>query len=191
MHNLTVDFYKKPGHENDTATIDGIFEYDHNDSEKLIIKVNQMNGKITKLEKSLGELQAKIKAYQDILLKYESVFREEISLYRLQKSKLTTMQEAFHSQELFTKEIEHHISSYMTNSPQQNNNCSTFKRIILRFFHQNRLNQSNANLKISEIEELINKKQQLLERLQTDVKDWKKQASSAISPSKSQQIALN
>ena len=183
--------YRKPGNEPDTSVIDGIFDYESDNSEKIELKVSQMNNQIQNLEKSIGELQAKVKAYHDIILKYESIFREEILLYRLQKSKLTTMKEAFHNQELFTKEIEQHVSSYITPLPQQDNKFSSFKRIILRFFHQNRLNQSHTNLKISEIEDLINKKQQLLERFQTDVKNWKKKISLSISSSEPRQIALN
>jgi chaperonin cofactor prefoldin len=183
--------YRKPGNEHDTSAIDGIFNYEPNDSEMLELKVNSMNNQINNLEKSLGELQAKVKAYHDIILKYENIFREEILIYRLQKSKLTTMQEAFHNQELFTKEIEQQVTSYIFPTPQQENKFYYFKRIIVRFFRQNRLNQSNANTKISEIEELIDKKQQLLEKFQTDIKNWKKKLSIALPASEPQQIALN
>ena len=191
MYSLNVAMYRKPGNEHDTSAIDGIFNYEPNDSEMLELKVNSMNNQINNLEKSLGELQAKVKAYHDIILKYENIFREEILIYRLQKSKLTTMQEAFHNQELFTKEIEQQVTSYIFPTPQQDNKFSSFKRIIVRFFRQNRLNQSNANTKISEIEELIDKKQQLLEKFQTDIKNWKKKLSIALPASEPQQIALN
>lgn len=183
--------YKKPGNEPDTSTINGIFDYEQNNSEKLKQKVDQMNSQIKNFEQSIGELQAKVKAYNDIILKYESIFREELLLYRLQKTKLTTMQEAFHNQESFTKEIEQHVTSYINDTPKQNNRYSTFKRIILRFFHQNKLNQCNTNMKISEIEELINKKHQLFERFQSDVKNWNKKLSIAITASERQQITLN
>jgi len=191
VYNLNVAMYRKPGSERDSSAINGIFDYDANKSKKLRDKVDEMNSQIKHLEKSLGDLQSKVKAYHDIILKYESVFREEIFLYRLQKSKLTTMQEAFQDQELFTKEIEQHISSYITTPSPQNTKLSSFKRIILRFFNQNKLNQSNANMKISQIQELIDKKQQLLEKFQTDVENWKKKSSFPITPSEPQQIALN
>lgn len=192
MHNFNFSLYRKPGPEPDPATLHGILDHDPDNSNKFMVQVNQMNNYVENLEKSLGELKSKIKAYQDLILKYESIFREEVLLYRLHKSELTTMKEAFCCQESFTKEIEQQISTFIHNSSQQQDNrFSSFKRIILRFFHQNRLNQNQANSKISEIENLINKKQQLLERFQTDVKNWKKRLSLALPASDSQQITLN
>jgi chromosome segregation ATPase len=183
--------YRKPGNEPDASALDGILKFESNNSETVELKIGQMNSQIKNLEKSIGELQARVKAYHDIILKYESALREEILLYRLQKTKLTTIQEAFQNQELFAKEIEQHITSYVNNSHSQSHTISTFKRIISRFFHQNKLNQCNANVKISEIQELLDKKQQLLERFQTEVKNWNKNLSIAISAKDRQQIALN
>lgn len=191
MYSLNVAMYRKPGNEPNSSAIDGILEYESNNSEVLELTVNQMNNQIKNLENSIGKLRAKVKAYHDLILKYESILREEILLYRLQKSKLTTMQEAFHDQELFAKEIEQHVTFYINNATQQSHNHSTFKRIVLRFFHQNRHNQSNVNMKISEIEELIYKKQQLLDRFQTDIKNWNRKLSIAIATSDPKQIALN
>jgi hypothetical protein len=187
---MNLSVYSKPGNEHDASAINGIFNYDVNNSEKYRIKVEEMNSQINDLEKSLGELRAKVQAYHDIILKYESVFREELLLYRLQKSKLTTIQDAFHEQELFAKEIEQHISDYLNESPPKNTRYSSFKRIVVRFFRQNRLNQSTANIKISEIEQLIDKKQQLLEKFQSDIKNWKKPPMKIAAP-EAQQITLN
>lgn len=169
----------------------GIFDYEQKKSEKLEQKVDQMNSHIKNLEQSIDQLQAKVKAYNDIILKYESIFREEILLYRLQKSKLTTMQDAFHNQELFTKEIEQHVTSYLRDALKQRKNSSTFKRILLRFFHQNKLNQCNTNNKISEIEDIINKKHQLLERFQAEIKNWDKKSSISMVAAERSQITLN
>ena len=190
MNNMNLSVYSKPGNKHDASAISGIFNYDVNNSEKYRTKVDEMDSQIKSLEKSLGELRAKVQAYHDIILKYESVFREELLLYRLQKSKLTTIQEAFHNQELFTREIEQHITSYIKDAPPKHTKYSSFKRIILRFFRQNRLNQSTADTKISEIEQLIDKKQQLLEKFQSDIRNWKK-PSMKIAVPKAQQIALN
>jgi vacuolar-type H+-ATPase subunit I/STV1 len=183
--------YEKPGHSSYLQTFDQFIDHDGNDSENRTVEGNQMNNQIEKQEKSLGELQAKIREYQNIILKYETFFREEITLFRLQKTKLTTMQEAFQNQELFTKEIEQHISLYITEQSHQENKYTSFKRIILRFFHQNRFNQSCAHLKISEIEENISKKQRILENLQTEVQNWKQNRMVRLSPTESSQIALN
>ena len=191
MYNLNVAMYRKPGNEPDPSAISSIFDYEHKKSEKLEQKVDQMNSHIKNLEQLIDQLQAKVKAYNDIILKYESIFREEILLYRLQKSKLTTMQDAFHNQELFTKEIEQHVASYLRDALKQRKNNSTFKRIILRFFHQNKLNQCNTNNKISEIEDIINKKHQLLERFQAEIKNWDKKSSMSIVATERSQIALN
>jgi len=189
VNNLDIDIFDKPSHSSCLHSVDQIFE--HDGSENRMVEDNQMNNHIDNLERSLGELQAKIREYHNIILKYETFFREEITLFRLQKTKLTKMQEAFQNQELFTKEIEQHISSYIIEQSHQENNHSSFKPIILRFFHQNRFNQSNANLKISEIEEIISKKQQLLENLQTEVQNWKQNRSIRLSPTEPSQLALN
>ena len=191
MYSRNVAMYRKPGNEPDTSALDGLLNFESNNSEMLELKVNQMNNQVKSLEKSINELRAKVQAYHDIILKYETVFHEEISLYRLQRTKLTTLKEAFHNQELFTREIEQHVNSYINDTSKQNNTFSTFKRIVLRFFNQNKLNQCNANLKISEIEELIDKKQQLFERFQTDVKNWNKKLSIAMTATERQQITFN
>ena len=191
MYSLNVATYQKPGNEHGSSAINGIFNYDVNSKENYRIQVDEMNNQIKHLEKSIGDLKSKVKAYQDIILKYESIFREEISLYRLQKSKLTTMQEAFLNQELFAKEIEQHISTYIAIPSKQKTKFSSFKRIILRFFNQNKLNQNNANIEISEIQNLIDKKQQLLEKFQMDVENWKTKSALTISSSDPQQIGLN
>ncbi len=191
MYSLNVATYRKPGNEPDTSAMSGIFDYEQKKSEKLEQKVDQMNSHIKNLEQSIDQLQAKVKAYNDIILKYESIFREEILLYRLQKTKLTTMQDAFHNQQLFTKEIEQQVTSYINETLKLKKNNSTFKRIILRFIHQNKRNQCNTNNKISEIEDLINKKHQLLERFQTEVKNWNKKLSMSIAPKERPQITLN
>lgn len=187
---MNLSVYSKPGNKHDASAISGIFNYNVNNSEKYRTKVDEMDSQIKSLEKSLGELRAKVQAYHDIILKYESVFREELLLYRLQKSKLATIQEAFHDQELFTSEIEQHIASYINDASPQHSKYSSFKRIILRFFRQNRLNKSTADTKISEIEQLIDKKQQLLEKFQSDIRNWKK-PSMKIAVTEAQQIALN
>lgn len=191
MNNYDTGIYEKPGHGSYLQTFDQFTHHNGNDSENRMVEGNQMNNHTDKQEKSLGELQARITEYQNIILKYETFFREEITLFRLQKTKLTAMQEAFQNQELFTKEIEQHISSYITEQAQQENNHSSFKRIILRFFHQNRFNQSCAHSKISEIEDIISKKQQILENLQTEVRNWKQNRMVRLSPTESAQIALN
>ena len=190
MQSMNLSVYSKPGKNHDTSAMSGIFNYDVNHAEKYRTKVAEMDNQIKSLEKSLKELRAKVKAYHDIILKYESVFREELLLYRLQKSKLATIQEAFHDQEVFTKEIEQHIASYINEPPLQQTKYSSFKRIILRFFRQNRLNKTTADTKISEIEQLIDKKQQLLEKFQSDIRNWKK-PSMKIAVPEAQQIALN
>lgn len=192
MYSLNVAMYRKPGNEANSSAIDGILEYGSKNLTKIeSATVDEMNNQIKNLENSLGELRAKVKAYHDIILKYESVFREEILLYRLQKTKLTTMQQALHNQELCTKEIEQHVTSYLNDKSQKNNHYSAFKRIVLRFFNQNKHNQSNTTLKISEIEELINKKQQLLDKFQSEIKNCNKKLPLAISASDSQQLVLN
>ena len=191
MQSLNVAIYRKPGNEHDSPTINGIFNYDVNHTENLKIQVDKMSNQIKHLEKSLYDLRTKLKAYQNIILTYESIFQEEISIYRLQKSKLTTMEEAFHSQEIFTREIEQHITSFITKPPKQDTKFSSFRRIILRFFHQNKLNKTNTNTKISELQKLIDKKQQLLEKFQTDVENWQARSALTISSPEHQHIALN
>lgn len=181
-----------PGHEPSVSVMNGIFRPNKSDnSEKLMVRVNQMNAHIENLKKSLSELEDKLKAYQNIIIEYESIFHEEISLYRLQKTKLAAMQEAFQDQESFTKEIEQQVSTFITKNTQQKDQLSSFKRIVHRFFHQNKFNQTNTNVKISEIEELITSKQKLLEKFQSDVKNWSKKVSISFAPAKASHINLN
>ena len=188
--NYSID--RGPGHEPSVSVMNGIFRPNKSDnSEKLMVQVNQMNAHIESLKKSLNEMEDKVKAYQNIIIEYESIFNEEISLYRLQKTKLAAMQEAFQEQESFTKEIEQQVSSFLTGDSHYKNNLSSFKRIVYRFFHQNKFNRSNTNTKLSEIEQLINNKQKLLEKFQADVKNWSKKVSVPFTTSKARQITLN
>ncbi len=191
VYNLDVSMYRKAAKNSDTAASDSFLKYDLNNSETIELKIGQMNNQIRNLEKSIGELQAKVKAYHDIILRYESVFREEISLYKLQKSKLATLQAAFLHQQNFAREIEQQISSYLNETPHHRSVHSTFKRIILRFFHQNKLNQSTANSKLSEIERIIHQKQQLLERFQADVRNCNTKNPLSITTPERQPLALN
>ncbi len=191
MYNLDVAMFRTAAKNSDTAASDSFLKFDLNNSETIELKIGQMNNQIRNLEKSIGELQAKVKAYHDIILRYETAFREEISLLKLQKCKLATLQAAFLHQQNFAREIEQQINSYLNEAPSHQQSAhSTFRRIILRFFHQNKLNQSNTNLKISEIERIIHQKQQLLERFQADVRNCNENLLRISSPER-QQLALN
>jgi chromosome segregation ATPase len=170
-------------------TIGRFIKYDPDNLEKLIMQVNQMDNYISNLEKSLAELDRKVKAYQRIILKYESIFHEEISLYRLQKSKLTALQEAFQRQELFSKELEQQLSNLITNyleHQESPNRITPIRRILSRYCHQNQLHRSSINSQMVEIESAIHDKQRLLERFQSDVKNCKKKIPLSIGSSKSE-----
>lgn len=183
--------YRKAAKSSDTAANDSLLKFDLSNSESIELKIGQMNNQIRSLEKSIGELQAKVKAYRDIILRYETAFREEISLYKLQKCKLATLQAAFLHQQNFAKEIEQQLNSYLNETPpHQKSAHSTFRRIILRFFHQNKLNQNCTNLKISEIERIIHQKQQLLEQFQEDVRNCNDVSLNVNMPDR-QPLALN
>ena len=193
MFQLNFSPSGEPGRDLNTSAIERFIEYDPENLEKLIMQVNQMNNYIANLEQSLDELETKIRAYQKIILKYESIFNEEIGIYRLQKSKLTTLQEAFHRQELFSKEIEQQLSNFINDYLQQKNTknlFSTIKRILLRFCHQNQLHQTTTDSRIADIEDAIHNKQQLLERFQTDVKNCKKKIPLAIATSKTESMVF-
>jgi len=184
---LNLSFNKSPEPETKDTLLHRFIEFDPKNFEKLMAQVSQQSSLIHDLEKTNEELEARLTAFQDIILKYETIFREEIILYRLQKSKLTAIEKAFENSESFSKEIEHQITSFIDSySPQENKNnrFDSLKRIILRFFHQNKLNKKGTLSKLTEINELINDKQQLLERYHTDVKNWKKKMSISLKSSK-------
>ncbi len=186
MFRLNLSFNKSPARTSKDSILHRFIEFDPENLEKLMNQFSQQKKLIEDLEKSNEELEARLNAFQDIILKYESIFREEISLYRLHKSKLTTIEKAFEKSESFSKEIEQQITSFVDTYTTQENKNSRFhslKRIILRFFHQNKLNKKDTLLKLNEINGIISDKQQLLERYHWDVKNWQKKMSISISNS--------
>lgn len=181
---LNLSFNKSQDQLTKDTLLHRFVEFDPENFEKVMKQLTQQKNLIENLEKSNEELEVRLNAFQNIILKYETIFREEISLYRLHKSKLTTIEKAFEKSESFSKEIEQQITTFLEDYSPQDNKISRFdslKRIILRFFHQNKLNKKDTLSKLMEINDLITNKQALLERYHTDVKNWKKKMSMTFS----------
>jgi len=184
---LNLSFNKGLGHAHKDSLMNRFVEFDPQNFEKVMNQISQQRSLIESLEKNNSELEERLTAFQNIILEYESIVREEISLYRLQKSKLTTIEKAFEESESFGKEVEQQITTFIDSySPQEtiHDKFDSLKRIIFRFFHQNKVNKKDTLTKLTEINELICNKQQLLDRFQLDVKCWKKNMSLSLNASK-------
>ena len=172
MFRLNLHF-KAPGQDPNNIQLEKIYEYYPQKKKQLRVKVEQMNSHIAILEKSLKESEEKANQYKNIILKYDSVLHEEINLYRLQKSKIETIKDAYNSNEIFMQDIKNQLCSLIELSSQNQESppkISPLKRIFVRFFHQKELNQKFTDEKLLEIEQVINEKQQLLDSFYTELK---------------------
>ncbi len=141
--------------------------------QKLMVKVNRLNSDNATLRQRIQEKEHKVRTCVSLLLRYESVLKEELALYRLHQSKIKTIEDAFHCYEIFMKDIDTQINLFFENhetSPNLPNQISALKRILLRFIHQKIFNETATDQKLAELERLIAQKQQLISAFQSEVK---------------------
>lgn len=191
MIRLRLYFGKILGKDRDKNFNDHV-AYNPQNIEKVLKKFDELNCHINALEKSLKEAENKTSAYEDILLKYERIFKEEIALYRLHKSNISVLNQTFNENELFLHEIQHQIQSFVDIESKHNNKnekTTSFKRILSRFFHQNELHKSRVNQKLTELNETIEQKNRLLERMHGEIETWYNRVNSSLLPS--QRIPIN
>jgi chromosome segregation ATPase len=150
-------------------------EYNPGNIENVLRKFDQLTEYINNLERSLKAAENKTLAYEDILQKYERIFKEEITLYRLHKSNISVLSKTFNENELFIHEIQDQIKNYVesdVDAKAKTEKVTTFKRILSRFFHQNELHKFRVQQKINELNETIEQKNRLLERMHGEIETW-------------------
>lgn len=165
--------------------INKIVEYNPINIENVLQKYNKLTQYINNLEKSLKAAETKTLAYEDILQKYERIFKEEITVYRLHKSNISVLNQTFNENELFLHEIENQIRSFVntgTEKTHNNERISSVRRILTRFFHQNELHKSRVQQKIDELNETIEQKNRLVERMHGEIENWFNQQDASFIP---------
>lgn len=165
--------------------INKIVEYNPINIENVLQKYDKLTQYINNLEKSLKAAETKTLAYEDILQKYERIFKEEITVYRLHKSNISVLNQTLNENELFLHEIENQIRSFVstgTEKPNSNERVSSVRRILTRFFHQNELHKSRVQQKIDELNETIEQKNRLVERMHGEIENWFDQQDSSFIP---------
>jgi len=180
LYRFRISFYKIFGKSQEKKCNDYV-EYNPENIENVLKKFDRLNEYINSLEKSLKAAESKTLAYEDILQKYERIFKEELNLYRLHKSNVSVLNQTFNENELFIHEIEHQIYSYVNNDSESEvgkERMTTFKRILSRFFHQNQLHKFRIQQKINELNETIEQKNRMLERMHSDIETWYNQVES-------------
>lgn len=184
-------FFRKPGQ---SCKSSAALHTDPHQLQKLMVKVNRLNSDNTVLQQRLQEKEEKIRTYLTLLLQYEQVLREEIALYKLQHTKIKTIEDAYHSYEIFIKDIDKQIELFLesfNSAPNIINQISPIKRILIRFIHQKVFNESAAEHRLTELQDLIAEKQKLISSFQSDVKHLKNKNDTTIQDSKSQLVNLN
>ncbi|MBD3288858.1 hypothetical protein GF337_08660 [candidate division KSB1 bacterium] len=166
--------------------IDNIVEYNPQNIENVLQKFDRLTEYIDNLEKSLKAAETKSLAYEDILHKYERIFKEEITVYRLHKSNISVLNKTFNENELFLHEIENQIRSFVSSDTEKpknhNERISSVRRILSRFFHQNELHKSRVQQKINELNETIEQKNRLVERMHGEIENWHTKRDSSFMP---------
>ena len=158
-------------------------EYNPQNIEKVLKKFDELTSYINSLEKSLKAAENKTNTYEDMLHKYEKMFKEEIALYRLHKSNVSVLNQTFNENELLIHEIQQQIRAFVdTEYVEENDDRKiTFKRILSRFFHQNELHKFRVQQRLCELDETIEKKNRMLERMQGEIKTCYHQSDSSFS----------
>lgn len=167
-------------------------EYNPQNIENILKKFSELTNYINRLENSLKDAEDKTHMYEDKLLKYERIFKEEIALYRLHRSNISVINQTLNEDELFVNEIQEHIQSFISKQDNGNNKPekrTPFDRIFSRYFHQNKLYKYRVRQKLSELNETIDKKNRLLERMQGEIQTWDTHNTTRLLPA--QQISVN
>ena len=148
-------------------------EYNPQKIETILREFNKLSRYISNLENSLQVAENKKIAYEDMLHKYEKIVDQEIMLYELHKSNFLLLNQTVNENEAFIKELHQQIKSFLnsgSNPETKNDKITSFKRILSRFVHQNEVQISRIQQRLTELDEMIEHKNRLLERMYFDVK---------------------
>ena len=163
-------------------------EYNPQNIENVLKKFSELEIYVNDLENSLKAAENKTHIYEDILLKYDRLFKEEINIYRLHKSNISILNQTLNENEIFFSEIQHQIKTFVDTFNTSPKEVTSFKRVFSRFFHQNKLYKSRVAQKLSELNETIDKKNRLLERMHGEIQSWNDQRNTRLLPA--QQVSI-
>lgn len=173
-----VRYIKNAFHKKQEKNSDSIVEYNPEKIQNVLKKYDELTNYVLNLENLLKKAEKKTHSYEDILSKYEKLVKEEISLYRLQQSNVSILNKNFNENELFLHEIQRQIQSFLDKDYKTSDN-PTFQRLFNRFFHQNELYKSRTHKKLIELNETIEKKNRMLERMQHEITSGDKNANNS------------
>lgn len=152
-------------------------EYNPQNIENILLKFHRMNKQVSALEHSLKDAEEKSTFYENLFTKFKSIFNEELALFKLYKSHIFLLNQTVRENELFIKELDRELKEYF-DSPEHDVNerskekFTSFKRVILRFFHQNNMTKSMLKQKLSDLNESIEHKNKLLEKIQEEIQTY-------------------
>lgn len=129
------------------------------------------------MEKSLKNAENRSNYYEDLFIKFQTMFNDELTLFKQYKSHIFLLNQTLRENELFIKELDRELKDYFESSDHNNNEedkekFMSFKRIVLRFFHQNNLSKSMLKQKLIDLNENIERKNHLLEKLQDEISSF-------------------
>lgn len=167
-------------------------EYNPQNLENILIQVEQLNKYIGHLESSLKAVENKKNSCEKIVSKYNEILREQLKLYHIHRSNIFMLNETIKDNEVFIRELEQEFMNFIDSSTEKKvkqEKALSFKRIMLRFFQQNKMSKSQLKEKLAELNETIEQKNRLIERLHNEVQIPSHPENE--SPLPSQRVALN
>jgi hypothetical protein len=178
--------------ENRENSMNEYVEYNPQNLENILLKVEQLNKYIAHLESSLKAAENKKDSYKNILMKYKEILDEQLKLYQLHRSNMYMLNETMKENEVFMLELEQEFLSYVNSQSEntdKNEKSLSFKRIMLRFIQQNKMSKLQLKEKLTELNETIEQKNRLIERMQNEVKISSDSDDASSLPS--QRVSLN
>ncbi|MBN2010506.1 hypothetical protein JW960_14260 [candidate division KSB1 bacterium] len=154
-------------------------QYNPEKIESILKEFDDLSIYASDLENLLRIAEQKTHAYEDLLHKYQKIFLEEMSTFRLQLSNISVLNRNFCENELFLSEIQQQLQSFVHEN--DHSDCQNpVGRLFDRFFHQNELYKTRTRQKLSELNESIEQKKRLLDRMQHDLVSWDRQEPQAF-----------
>ncbi|NOZ61279.1 MAG: hypothetical protein GXO74_06325 [Calditrichaeota bacterium] len=140
---------------------------------QLIDQLSKESIEIIQLRKSIQRKNKLICQFKNFFHHYETFFREEISLFQLQRTKIILINQTYLQLEKFIKDIDNQLNNWIEISPNQVSSSATvpLKRILLRFLHQKDFYHQQMERKLKNIDETIRQKQQLLDELRQEISE--------------------
>jgi len=186
--------FKKPGHDSISSNPIENFHFESGKTQQLMVQVTQLNNAINLLKNNLKEKEEKVNEFKKLIIKYETILKEELLLYRLQQNKIKAIHDAYQNHKSFMKEIQNQITLFFNTQAETNRptpNYHPLRRIIFRFFHQKEFNETITQQKLCELETMINKKQKLIRTFQAEIKKMTEKECPTASKQSAKELTLN